>query len=399
MSTDFDRIIDRRPFRSIKWNAFPEDVLPLWVADMDFASPPAISEALHRAVDHNLFGYAMGSADLDRVIVERMAARYNWTIEAQDIMVLPGLVPALSAVARSVGQAGDGVLMVAPVYGPFLTVPAMSERFALSVPMHRRDSGSHTFSYEIDFDAIEAAITPQTSLFYLCNPHNPIGHAWTRSELEQLAEICLRHKLVICADEIHCDLLFEGVEHIPMASLSPEVAAQTITLMAPSKTFNMPGLGLAFAITQNEALRARLIHETERMFIYSHGMARVSSLSFDAALAAYEHGDSWLRECLQYMQGNRDYIVETVQDHMPMLQTTVPEATYLSWLDCSAVRLPEGKSATQFFLEEAKVAFSPGEFFGKEYAAYVRLNFACPRSILVKALEQMQQAVASLPTA
>jgi cystathionine beta-lyase len=239
--------------------------------------------------------------------------------------------------------------------------------------------------YEIDYDAFEAAITPRTGLFILCNPHNPVGRSYTREELTCLAEICLRHNLIICADEIHCDLLLGNTSHVPLASLSPEFAERCITLMAPSKTFNLAGLKCSFAIVPNRELRHRLILVTTGMAL------AVNVLGYAAALAAYQDGADWLAALCRYLTANRDFLVDYVQEYLPDLSTTVPESTYLAWFDCRETGI-EG-NPFQFFLKQAQVALNDGSLFGPGGEGFVRLNFACPRSTLAEALERMRAAL------
>ncbi len=255
---DFDQPIDRRHSDSAKWTRYAEDVLPLWVADMDFACPTPVLEALHERVDHGIFGYGGNFAELGEVFCAHLAQVYGWQVEPEAIVFLSGLVSGINLATRAVGALGDGVLVCTPVYAPFLSAIELQGRSLRNAPLAltrgRRD-GLETLHYEMDFPTIAKTITPDTRLHILCNPHNPVGRAFTRGELEALADQCLRHDLVICSDEIHCDLLLDGTRHMPIAALDPEVAAHTITLMAPSKTYNMPGLGCSMAVIPNADLR------------------------------------------------------------------------------------------------------------------------------------------------
>jgi len=387
---NFDEIVPRRGSYSAKWTVYPEDVIPLWVADMDFVSPVEVIERLHRRVDEGVFGYTMDSPQLRETLVERMKTLYQWEIHTEDLVFIPGMVLALNLVSRIIGKPGDGILMQTPVYGPFLSIPAAANRFAVTVDLASMPTGKHTFTYAIDFKAFEKAITRQTTQFFLCNPHNPAGRALRREELEQLAELCLKNHITVVSDEIHSDLLIGNAKHIPIASLSPEMARQTITLIAPSKTFNLPGLGCSVAIVQNKELRHELENAARSMGVH------VNLMGMEAAAAAYEHGDVWLKEVLVYLNKGRDLTVDYIKKNMPILKTTVPEATYLSWLDCRDLPLPADMSAFDFFLKEAKVALNPGTFFGTGYENYVRLNFAAPHQVLQEALERMKEAVGRL---
>jgi cystathionine beta-lyase len=379
-SCDFDLIIDRLHSDSAKWCIYDPDVLPLWVADMDFPAPQAVIDALHARVDHGIFGYCRPPAQLREVIRERLARSYDWEVREDQILFIPGVVCGFNVACRAVGEAGGEILVQPPIYPPMLTAPGNSGRQIKLVPLVEGEK-----RYEIDFEAFEQAITPQTSLFLLCNPHNPTGRVFERHELERLAEICLKHDVVICSDEIHGDLIFPGHQHIPIASLDPEVAAQTITLFAPSKTFNIPGLGCSVGVVQNpELLRA--------MNQAGAGLVpHVNALGYTAALAAYRDGQTWLDELLVYLEANLDYLMAFLNTYMPNIKCKRPEGTYLAWLDCRDAGIPGNPH--QFFLEHARVALNDGERFGQEGTGFVRLNFGCPNAILSEALEKMQAAV------
>jgi cysteine-S-conjugate beta-lyase len=384
MKYDFDIPVARRGTDSAKWSYFATDILPMWVADMDFRSPQPIVDALQARVAQGVFGYGMDSKVLRAVLVERMERLYGWQIQPEDIVFLPGLVSGLNVVARAVGERGDSVVVNTPVYGPFLTAPANQHRTLSAAPLIATTEGRR-LHYTLDFDATAAAIAPDSRLFILCNPHNPVGRAWTAGELAQLAALAERHDLVICSDEIHCDLLLEGARHTPMASLAPEIAARTITLMAPSKTFNIPGLGASFAIVQNPALRKQM--EAAATGIVPH----LNILGMVAAEAAYTHCDDWLQALLGYLTANRDFAVRFVEEQLPGINTTCPEATYLLWLDCRAAGI-EGKPA-DFFMQKAKVAVNEGTWFGAGGEGFVRLNFGCARETLEAGLQMMKAAL------
>ena len=384
MSYDFDRVINRRASDSGKWNTYDAEVLPLWVADMDFAVAEPIVNALQERVAHGVFGYGYDSPALLDVLVQRMDRLYGWQITRSDIVLLPGLVSGLNVMARAVGQPGDGVLVNTPVYGPFLSAPLNQGRSVQSAPQHatERDRILH---YTADMDALEAALRPETRLFYLCNPHNPTGRAWTRPELGQFAALAERHDLILCSDEIHCDLLLDGQQHIPVASLSPEIAQRSVTLMAPSKTFNIPGLGASFAIVQNKALRTRV--QESMAGIVPH----INLLGAVAMHAAYAECDEWLANLRTYLGANRDLVVRFVREQLPQVRTTCPEATYLAWLDLNDCGI-EG-SPQNFLLKTARLAVNEGAWFGEGGEGFVRLNFGCPRSTLLEALERLRGAL------
>jgi cystathionine beta-lyase len=384
MVFDFDNAPQRRGTDSAKWSYFGPDVLPMWVADMDFASPQPIVEALQERVAHGAFGYGWDSASLREALVARMARLYGWTIQPADIVFLPGLVSGLNVVNRAVGAPGDGVLIQTPVYGPFLSAPVNQGRTLRVAPLeaHAKDGLLH---YTVDFERFDAAIDDATKLFILCSPHNPVGRAYTRAELLQMAQVCERHDLVICSDEIHCDLLMDATEHIPMASLAPEIAERTITLMAPSKTFNVPGLGFSMAIVQNAKLRKEL--ETAGAGIVPH----VNVLGMVAAEAAYTKCDDWLAALNSYLSANRNAAVAYLLQELPAAHVTCPEATYLLWLDCRDLGL-EG-TPSDFFLKNAKVAVNDGKWFGEGGTGFVRINYGCPRAMLMEGLERMVSTI------
>lgn len=387
MYCGFDQVIDRRRTDSEKWRRYDEDVLPLWVADMDFAAPAPVIRALQERVAHGVFGYGMLPHGLCEVIQERLARLYSWHVEAHEIIFFPGVVTGLNLACRAVGGPGDEVLVEAPVYPPMLTAPGYAGRACKVVPLVEGRE-----RYEHDFDAFERAVTarslPAPSLFLLCNPHNPVGRVFEAAELERLAEICLRHDVVICSDEIHCDLVYQGHSHVPIASLAPEIAAQTITLFAPSKTYNVAGLSCSVGVVQNPDLRAKLEQAQA-------GLVRdVNVLGFTAALAAYRDCQAWLDALLAYLEGNRDYVLRYVATHMPGVKCQRPEGTFLAWLDCREASIPG--SPHQFFLERARVALNDGATFGEEGEGFVRLNFGCSRATLTEALGRMRAALEEL---
>lgn len=388
MSFDFDTVVNRVGSDSSKWIQYGDGVLPMWVADMDFASPQPILDEMKERVDHGVFGYGRPPFELREALAQRMAQRHNWSIEPNNVSFLPGLVCGLNILCRAIGQPGDGVLVNTPVYMPFLSAPINQDRELHQAELTRTivdDNGKERVHYEIDFDAFEAAIQPNTRLFILCNPHNPIGRAYTQSELETIAEICIKHDLVICSDEIHCDLPLGGSKHISIASLSPEIADRTITLIAPSKTFNIPGLGCSAAIVQNADLRAKM--DKASMGIVPH----VNLLGYRAACAAYTKCTDWHNELLAYLTANRDFMVNYIDNELPDLRVTRPEGTYLGWIDCRNAGI-EG-NPQKFFLENAKVAFSSGPAFGKGGEDFVRINFGCPKSVLEEGLERVKASL------
>jgi cystathionine beta-lyase len=378
----------QRLFDRAKWNVYESDVLPMWVADTDFLAPQPVIDALKARADHGLFGYQMGSTELKDVLVERLQARHKITATPEQIIFTPGLVFALFLVARMIGEAGDGVLMTMPMYPPFMMGADFAKRELIGVELASTCENG-VLRYEMDFDALEAAITPRTRLWMFCNPHNPVGRAYTRAELERVAEICLSHDLIIVSDEIHSDLVFDGHEHVAIAGLSSEIAARTITLNAPSKAFNLPGLDLGYAVITNPDL----LEQFQNMMM-SVGVMMINSFGYAGAVAAYTQGQAWLEEMMRYLADNRAAFAQFMRDHLPQINTTIPDATYLAWLDCRALALPEGESPHEFFLKQAKVGLNDGKTFGAGGDGFVRLNFGCSRETLSAALERMREAVA-----
>ena len=388
MPYDFDRIIDRRSTESNKWHKYPPDVLPLWVADMDFASPEPVIRALRERVEHGVFGYGVEQPEFHEVVCDRLLKRFGWKIEPEAIVLLPGVTPGNNTALRAVAAPGDGVVMLLPVYPPILRLPDNVGMSRDGADLTRGPDGRYT----IDFEAYERAITPRSRMFLLCNPHNPVGRVFTREELSRMAEICLRRGLVICADEVHGDLVYSGHSHVPIASLDPEIEASTITLMAPSKTFNLAGLKSSLAIIPNRALREKFVASRADM------VQTPNILGYTAMLAAYRDGQPWLDELLRYLENNRDFLVKYIRANFPGIGVGVPEGTYLAWLDCREARIPNDDPFT-FFLETGRVAFNDGATFGRGGQGFVRLNFGCPRRLLVQGLERIGHALQQLPQA
>jgi cystathionine beta-lyase len=383
MKYDFDRVIERRGTDSYKWKDYGDDVLPMWVADMDFVSAEPIIQALHQRIDHGIFGYTRPTLELRTVIQEHLKKVYQWEVREEQIVFLPGLVTGLNLFYHVFSNSGDGVLIQPPVYFHFVRDPVIHGRVLDDPPLFQNGD-----TYEIDFTIFEKAIGHRTKVFLFCNPHNPVARVFTAKELEKVAEICLRHGVLICSDEIHCDLLYPGYEHVPIATLGPEVANQTITLMAPSKTYNLAGLHCGFAIIQNSKLRRTL--QT-----FSSGLIpSVNIMGHMAALAAFRSGQEWLGQVLRYLKGNRDYLAQYIKEKLPSIRMTKMEATYLAWLDCRETGIPG--NPFDFFLKEAKVALNDGVTFGRGGEGFVRLNFACPRKTLTEALERMSYALEKL---
>ncbi len=380
MSYDFDRIIERRGSDSMKWQDCGEGDLALWVADMDFAAPPAVTEALRRRIEHPIYGYGVEPPRLRELIVERLERRYGWEVEPEAIVFMHGVVPGFHFALRALLRPGQTLLIQTPVYPPILHA---AEKWGLRARHNSLQQGEDG-RYEVDFDDFEAQAA-QSDLFLLCNPHNPVGRVFRREELERMAEIALRHDLPIVSDEIHADFIYPGHAHIPIATLGREVERRTITLMAPSKTFNIAGLECSYAIIPDEGLR-------ERYRAAMEGLSRGANiLGYVAAQAAYESGEPWLEALLRYLEANRDFVAAYVADHLPGVRMAVPEGTFLAWLDCREAVRDELPGA--FFQREARLHLNEGLLFGEEGRGFVRLNFGTPRALLKEALDRMAAAL------
>jgi cystathionine beta-lyase len=381
MTFDFDRIVERRGTDSNKWAKYGADVLPLWVADMDFASPPVVIEAMRARVEHGVFGYLReGGPELVKVFVDRARKRYDWEVPPEAVMVFPGVNPSNNVAARTVCKPGDGLLIQAPTYPPLQRVPVNIGLEAQYVPVAKGAT-----RWEVDFDAFERAITPKTKAFLFCNPHNPVGRVYTRAEVTRFAEICLAHDVMIIADEIHCDLVYPGNEHVPIASLDPDVAARTITFHAPSKTFNQAGLKASVAVVTDARLRERF--QAARVDMVQ---MTTNVMGYTAMVSAYRDGTPWLEALLRYLEANRDFLADYVGKNFPGISMLKPQGTYLAWLDCRGTGIADPFT---FFLEKAKVAFNDGKTFTPWGDGFVRLNFGAPRALLTEGLERMRKAL------
>ena len=382
---NFDEIIDRSQHSSAKWGAVDDHCLPMWVADMDFRSPPSAIKAMTERAKHGVFGYTLDPPKLKDVIVERMQTLYDWQIAPDDIVFSPGMVLALCAVCRGFGMPGDGVLIQTPVYGSFFKAASHNQKFTYNVDMHYVADDAHSFHYETDYDEFEtAAREGQTSIHLQCNPQNPAGFLYSLEELERIGEICLKHEVLIVADEIHSDLILEG-KHIPIATLSDELAQSTITMIAPSKTFNLAGMACSVLIAQNKEIRQTL--QAALRSISAH----VNIMGYEAAYGAYAGGGDWLKQLLVYLKGNRDYAIDYLRQNIPQIKTTRPQSTYLLWMDMRD--LPVESDLLDFCTATAKIAPTDGTFFGSAGEGFVRLNFGCPRATLAEGLERLKTAV------
>ena len=397
MAYNFDRVPNRRiPGVLNKWTYYPqEDLLPMWVADMDFPTPKPILDAIREAVSHGVLGYELASNTLLETVAARMDRLYGWKVKPDWVVPASGIVSGFNVAARALNSfpsprgkrgRGEGYLIQPPVYNEFHELKNNVGLLQLDAPLIKRVRGN-IIHYEIDWDLFKKQ-AKKAGMFLLCNPHNPLGIIFSRSDLRRMAEICLENKVLIVSDEIHSELLLENKKFTPIAKLSSEIAQNTITLIAPSKTFNMPGLFCGFAIIPDKELRS------EYAKVSAHLRLHVASLGLRAAQAAFSgQCDEWLKELRSYLTGNRDFLVDYVTENMPGVRVTVPQATYLAWLDFTELDL--AVSPYEFFLKEANVALSDGAIFGENGEGHVRLNFGTSRNVLKKGLVRMTQALRS----
>lgn len=378
MTIDFDTPIARQGTGCIKFDRRPE-LDPFWVADMDFASPPEILEALHRRVDHGIFGYAQAHEGLNEAVIEYLDRRMDMSVPLTQVVHLGGLVPALSLAARAFCKPGEAVMTCTPVYPPFLNVHKDAGAALITV--------DHVFTngrWEFDWAAMESAVTPATKVFLLCNPQNPLGRVFTREEIEKLAAFCEAHDLILVSDEIHCDLVLDekATPHISALSLGEQYEKRVITLLSPSKTWNIAGLGYAFAVIPDDSVRRRFNAAK------GHTLTEISCLSYHAAEAAYRHGEPWRKELTAYLRQNRDTLVEFINTRCPKLKIHPGEATYLAWIDARGLKVD---NPALFFEQKAGLFLSDGAFF--QWPGWIRFNFGCPRARMLEGLEKIAAAL------
>ncbi len=380
MSYDFDTPVERLGTDSHKWGKYAgRDILPLWVADTDFRSSPAVIEALKSRADHGVFGYGDAPPALTEAVLATCADDWDWKVDPSWLVWLPGLVCGINVTCRATGKPGDGVATLTPVYPPFLKAPALMDRKLATIPL----SGDNLTGWGVDAARLNRGLADNCSLLLWCHPHNPVGRAWRREELETVAEACLENRTVICSDEIHSQLILAaGVKHVPMAALGEDIAARTITLMAPSKAFNVAGLSCSLAVIPDEGLRRRFRRAMAGI------VPSVNLMGYVAALASWRDSGDWLTEQIDYLRGNRDYLQGRVED-LPGVTMAPVEATYLAWLDVSGLGLDDPIA----HFESHGLGFSDGrEFSG---SGYVRLNFGCTRATVQEACDRLARAVAA----
>lgn len=385
MSFDFDKLIPRNGTCSLKHDGRTgyfgiADVLPLWVADMDFAAPEAVTRALVERAAHPVYGYSLYPDSLYDALVNWLKIRHGWQVQRDWIVMAPGVVPSLFASVMAFAQPEDAVIVQPPVYFPFYSAVTTSGRRLLQNPLRLAHG-----RYSIDFDHLEQCAKDGASLLLLCSPHNPVGRVWSRAELKQILNIARRYDLKILSDEIHADLVYPGQQHTVLATLATD-SDQLITALAPSKTFNIPGLGLSCLIAPDPAHRAAL----NKVFGSLH-MGNTNPFSIVAFEAAYRCGEAWLDSLLIYLADNRDFVSSYLERHLPAIRLIQPEGTYLLWLDCRDLNMSDA-ALREFFVHQARIGMNPGTAFGEGGSGFMRLNIASPRSVIVDALERIAQA-------
>lgn len=386
--SSFDKVIDRHHTHSVKWDHTESiyekaGLLPMWVADMDFRAPDEVINVLKERVAHGVFGYSMPTDETRAVVKNWLERRHNWSIDNEWILFTPGVVPALSAAINTYTNKGEKVVIQSPVYYPFQDMIEKNEREVVDNPLQLQGD-----SYVMDFEDLETKLkNPEVTMLLLCNPHNPVGRVWKKDELMKLATLCLENEVLIISDDIHFDLIFKGHHHTLISTLSNEIASNTITCIAPSKTFNLAGMQLSTIIIPDAKKR-----EVYEGYLSKLGLFAPNPFGILAVEAAYRHGEKWLEELMDYLEGNLHYLNEFIKERIPEISVIPPEGTYLVWLDCRSLKM-DHIELEQFIQDEAKLALDEGYIFGEGGKGFERINIACPRSILQEGLERLEKAI------
>ncbi len=388
MNFDFDQLIERKGSSCIKYDGLQKflgagDVLPMWVADMDFLTPQYITDAIIKRAGHGVFGYPLREETYFTSLMGWLERRHQWKVERDWILFSPGVVPAVNMAVLAYTQPGDKIIVQPPVYFPFFTAVTDHKRTLVYNNLVMRDG-----RLCMDFDNLEELAADGAKMLILSNPHNPGGSVWTCEELTRMAEICLKYDVLIISDEIHCDLVYKPYKHTPVAGLSSEISMITLTTVAPSKTFNLSGLSTSSVIIENDSLRRKFNATLEHLHIVGGNI-----FGNIASEEAYFHGDIYVDELMEYLAGNVETLVKYVAEFLPLIKVIRPESTFLVWLDCKAMELSD-KDLNAFFLEKARVGFNPGAMFGPGGEGYMRMNIGCPRSTLLRGLMQIKEALA-----
>lgn len=384
MKYNFDELVPRRGSNSYKWDsAGSEDVLPMWVADMDFRTAPAVVEALRKRVEHGIFGYVKVPAAYYDAIGDWFKRRHSWRVEKDWILFTTGVVPALSAVIKALTHPGDKVLVQTPVYNCFFSSIRNDECEMVANPLIYRNG-----AYSIDFDDLEKkAADPRVKLLLLCNPHNPAGRVWTRHELTRIGEICLRNDVFVVADEIHCELVYPGHQYIPFASISEDFLHSSVTCTSPSKAFNLAGLQVANIFAANPAVRKKIDKA-----LNVNEVCEINPFAVEALIAAYNEGEEWLEELKQYLLGNYNYLKRFFEEQLPQFPVLALEGTYLVWVDCSVLK-QSSEEIVKMLLEKEMLWVNEGSMYGEAGEGFIRINIACPRQLLIEGLNRIARAL------
>lgn len=390
MKFNFDKIIDRTNNFSAKWsemnkNFGTNNLLPMWVADMDFLTAPCVMEALKDRLEQGIFGYTTRPSSYNESIVNWLDNRFSWKINQEWLMFSPAVITSISLLIQNLTQKNDKIMIQEPVYSPFHSIVESNERNLVISPLVKLDDGS----YVMDYEDIEAKIK-DVKVFILCNPHNPVGRVWTREELTRLGEICLKHNVLVISDEIHSDIILKNHKHTPFASISKEFRENTITCMAPTKTFNLAGLQSSFLVISNP-----YYYEVMDKAFSILDIKRNNAFSLVATEAAYNYGEDWLYELIKYIEDNVDFAIDYIKNHMPQLKVKKPEGTYLLWVDFSNLNVDK-KDLKNALINKGRIALSDGSSFGIGGAGYYRINLACPRSMVLEGLKRIEFAIKSL---
>ncbi|SEB06039.1 cystathione beta-lyase [Thalassobacillus cyri] len=383
----FTEVRERTGTRSVKWDMTEKlfksnEVLPMWVADMDFQAPQAVIDALTERAAHGIFGYTITDELVEGTIYEWLKRQYGWTIDTKWISYSPGVVPSLHMIVQALTKKGDNLLIQTPVYPPFYKVIEQHDRNVITNKLMYKDN-----RYEIDYEDFENKIVEnEVKAFILCNPHNPVGRVWTEKELKKMADICLKHDVLIFSDEIHSDLVLSGHKHLPIASLSEEISKKTITCLSPTKTFNLAGLQASYVVTANDKLKKPM----DEMF-HAQGMHMLNTMGITALEAAYKHGEAWLKELLEVIEDNKNFAKKYLNE-TDQIEVVEPEGTYLLWLDCRKMGM-EHDELKRFMQETAKVGLNDGASFGIEGEGFMRMNIACPKATLEEGVNRIVKAV------
>ena len=384
---NFDQVIDRRGTNALKTDVLKErygseDLIPLWVADMDFLSPPAVTEAIIERAKHGLFGYTCPSQEYYNSIINWVKRSHDWTLDQQWITFIPGIVKGIAFVIDCFSTKEDRVIIQPPVYHPFRIIPGLHQRKVVDNPLVL-EAGQ----YKMDLSDLKKRIDTSSQILILCNPHNPGGRVWTKEELADLAEICYDNGILVISDEIHSDMAFENNKHVPFASVSEKAAQNSITFMAPSKTFNIAGIVSSYSIIPNEKIRTQFNN-----YLKSSELEEGHIFAYLAAQAAYEKGEEWLTEAKDYIWGNIQFVDQFLKANIPQIKAMIPEASFLIWLDCTELNLTQ-KDLVSLFVKDAKLALNDGTMFGKGGEGFMRLNVGSPRSVIEKALNNLKAAI------